>query len=806
MRTLLVKTFIIGGLLFNTSCGLIDGELLRPIGKIDSGSTSPDGNIVAPPAEVPADDGDSDGDGGSLLTTTKLNSYRPIWETNSVAVDSQGRKVYVGDFTKIAYHANGLVNLNENGSRNTNYNEGTGAYDSALRITSGAYQPDGNLIIAGRFTAFNGFTTNGIVRLKPDGMPDPSFAPTGTGFNSTYLWDMILQNDGKIVVTGNFTNYNGTLVGGIARLNTDGSLDTAFASNVGSGYVAANDLAIQTDGKILLGGAFDDFHGAANTRKIVRFNTNGTIDNTLNTGTGFNGSVAKILVLNSGQILVGGDFTDYNGTPVGSIVRLNSNGTLDTTFITPAFLNSEEIWEMAVQNDNKIIVGGTFTGTASNCLARLNEDGSHDATFDAGTTWDCDWAGDWISSINVRPNGQILVGGNKLTDFSYWNDGIGIFRLNADGSVDNSFQGSVTIGYEGVDEILDAPNGSLMVLGSFNWFGTKDVGNIYRETSTGTIDATFQTGTGFDNEVSNITILSDDSIIVGGGFTSYNGTPTRRIAKLLPDGTLDSSFNVGTGITAGGWPSDFAVQSDGKIIVAGWFTHYNGTPVNRIMRLNADGTLDPSFYVDMGTGVDNGINDIELLSDGSMILAGEFTTYNGNASGCLVKIDSSGKMDTAFSAGIGCNAETFAIEIQSDGKILAVGNFTKYQNIDYGKIIRLNPDGSPDTSFDVASGFGSGSTPYTLTLLANGKILVGGYFDEFNGVSSNGIVSLNSDGTVNSQFSSGLGFGLYGYVNSFLNISKDLVIAVGDFYTYQDEKSPYIALINTSDGSLHVQD
>jgi uncharacterized delta-60 repeat protein len=173
---------------------------------------------------------------------------------------------------------------------------------------------------------------------------------------------LAMQWDGKIIVGGQFTTYNWTTVNRIVRLNSNGTIDTNFA--IWSWFNnSVNALAIQWDGKIIVGGQFTTYSWTA-VNYIARLNTNGTLDASFNIWWWFSSSVYSLVVLGDGKILVGGNFSAYNGTNVNRIVRLNSDWTRDTSFTiwwwftttTYSFVNA-----LAVQGDGKVVVGWHFT-------------------------------------------------------------------------------------------------------------------------------------------------------------------------------------------------------------------------------------------------------------------------------------------------------------------------------------------------------------------------------------------------------------------------------------------------------------
>jgi uncharacterized delta-60 repeat protein len=312
------------------------------------------------------------------------------------------------------------------------------------------------------------------------------------------------------------------IVSGSALSSVSGTPNSAFIANIGTGFsTEVRAVKSQPDGKILVGGNFRLFNGTITVERIARLNADGTLDNTFNTGTGFDASVYSVDVQPDGKILVGGFFSSFNGTITARIARLNADGALDNTFNTGTGFSST-VNSFDVQPDGKILVGGGFTsfnGTSTvNRIARLNADGTLDNTFTTGTGFNSA-----VNSVDVQPDGKILVGGG----FS-----------------------------------------------SFN--GTSTVNRIARLNADGTLDNTFTTGTGFNTTVNSVDVQPDGKILVGGDFTSFNGTSTvNQIARLNADGTLDNTFTTGTGFNSA--VNSVDVQPDGKILVGGGFSSFNGT-------------------------------------------------------------------------------------------------------------------------------------------------------------------------------------------------------------------------------------
>ncbi len=360
------------------------------------------------------------------------------------------------------------------------------------------------------------------------GALDIDFA-AGAGANNT-VYSLAVQGDGKILIGGAFTTYNGTSRGCIARLNSDGSLDTSFAAGAGANGVVYS-IVPQSSGKILIAGSFTSYDGTPRGR-VARLNSDGSLDTSFAAGTGADGRIASIAVQSDGKIVIVGGFNAYNGTAATFIARLNSSdGSLDTTF---SAWTSGPIDAVAVQqSDGKILICGGFgkcNGVSQRCIARLNSDGSLDATLVSKA------AASEILSMAVQSNGKILIGG-YFTAYDSTSRGR-IARLNTDGS----------------------------------------------------LDTTFAFGVGANEGVYSIAVQSTSVlyILVGGIFTAYDSTSRGYVSRMTYlDGSLNAGFlTVGAG--ANGWVKSVAVQSDGRILIGGEFTTYNGTTRGHIARLWGD--------------------------------------------------------------------------------------------------------------------------------------------------------------------------------------------------------------------------
>jgi uncharacterized delta-60 repeat protein len=290
-------------------------------------------------------------------------------------------------------------------------------------------------------------------------------------------------------------------------------------------------------------------------------------------------------------------------------------------------------------------------------------------------------------------------------------------------------------------------DGKILIVGQFTSYNGTTINRIARLNTDGSLDINFNSGTGVFGGVNSIAIQEDGKILIGGIFSSYNGTATNRIARLNTDGSLDANFSTGTG--ANGGVNSIAIQPNGKILIGGGFTSYNGTAVSGFARLNSDGSLDTNFYP--GTGVGVGINSIALQADGKIIIGGLFASYNGNNLSCITRLNSDGSLDANFNAtGTGASGGLNSIAVQADGKILIGGNITSYNGLARNRIARLNSDGNLDATFNL-DGTGVNNIVHSMALQADGKILIGGTFTRYNGIVQNRVARLNSDGSSNEK-------------------------------------------------------
>ncbi|MET3028403.1 T9SS sorting signal type C domain-containing protein [Flavobacterium sp. UW10123] len=658
-----------------------------------------------------------------------------------------------------------LTRLNPDGSIDESFNIGTGFNG---KIYASYLQSDGKIILGGNFTSFNGINAGRIIRLNVDGSYDETFNTT-IGATTGIVYDIDSQSDGKIIIVGSFTKYNNTTVNRVARLLPNGLLDSTFLTGSGSALNITH-AKVLSDQKVLLTGNFIAFNGTS-ANHIIRLNSNGTFDSTFNCGVGFNDNVNAIALQSDGKMVLGGNFTLFNDTVANRIIRLNEDGTKDENFLIGTGFSREGVQTIKINKNGEIMVGGSFVGfyntTEVTRLIFLQPDGSIKPNFDIGSGP----ASASVLALEFDEEGSWFVGGS-FSVFNSQNQGR-LVKISTEGEQDISYLVS-GIGFDNsVLTILPLLNKKAIIGGNFKKFNGETASKITCLLENGKIDPVFNiTNVGSNGLIKTSGLQTDGKIILGGNFTKYNDLINNRIVRIFPNGEIDGSFGSGDGFNAQVYA--LAVQSDQKIIVGGAFTKYNGSPVNagRIIRILPDGTKDPDFIT--GFGADGIIESIVVQLDGKILVGGHFKKFNDVPSAGLVRLNSNGSIDENFGIGNGFDKYVYAIALQSDQKILVGGSFLTFNGTSQKRIIRLNIDGSFDRTFDVGAGFSKGDVRAIL-VQPDSRILVGGTFSgTYNTLPSSRLIRLLSSGSYDNTFTASLNNTLYA-----MNFTEDYKLVIG---------------------------
>jgi uncharacterized delta-60 repeat protein len=348
-----------------------------------------------------------------------------------------------------------------------------------------------------------------------------------------------------------------------------------------------------------------------------------------------------------------------------------------------------------------------------------------------------------VYSLDLFSDRTIVAGGN-FTSFN-GNTRNYVVKLNENGTDSNTFTRSFNNLLKAVH--VDS-SGKVVAGGLFTSYDGTPIGRITRINTDGTNDSGFSVGaTGFGSSVNTLDIASDGGIVVGGAFTSYKGVSgINRIAKVQSNGSQDTSFTTATGTGFNDEVTSVDIQSTQRIVVGGWFTTFDGTSQGRITRLEATGERDVSFNSG-GSGFNDKVEVVKILSSGKIMVGGIFTTFNGSSAQRIARLTSSGTNDS-FGKNIG-NGVVYAIAEDSSGNIYIGGSFTDFDGQIFNRIVKVSSGGVVDVTFDTNMGSGFNGTVYSIKVEPSGTLLIGGAFTTYNGLTYNRIVRLNSDGTVN---------------------------------------------------------
>ncbi len=594
-----------------------------------------------------------------VLLNSMVNNNKSY--ANAVTVQPDGKILYAGLFLSVERQPrNYIVRFNADGTLDSSFDSG-GTVDGY--INSIALQTDGKIIVAGKFSNVAGQPQQGIARLNADGSFDPTFRVSFTPNALIENTGIAIQTDGKIIFTGNFGQIAGQTRINFARVNTDGSLDTSFTAPANC---FGRRVAFQTDGKIIVNSSCGGSSG------ISRLNANGALDSSFTPGTGANGSVDAVVLQSDGKILVGGQFTTFNGLTRNGFARLNTNGSLDTAFNpnVPQFFESPSI---VIQSDGKILVARKLSGIGGTdkSVLRFNADGTTDSTFDApadGTTY----------AIAAAPDGTIYAGGLLATFQNFVLVQKPFLHFNSNGSIDFAF-----------DPYVTSPDDAAII--------------------------------------TNAVAQLDGKILVRGQLIQVNRQPRRLLARVNADGSLDTTFTLAANVTISDGTHDdnaLALQPDGKILING---NTSGGGFNRPIRLNADGSLDASFT---SPSVDLSVTKIALQADGKILVGGGFTSIGGQTRNGVARLNTNGSVDSFNPNFGGGNLFVGSLLVQPDGKIVVSGSFSSVNGTPRSANVRFNNDGTIDSTF-ANTNLGGGKY---LAIQPDGKLIVdeGGFIVRVN--------------------------------------------------------------------------
>lgn len=518
---------------------------------------------------------------------------------------------------------------------------------------------------------------------------------TSGGFNNS-VHAVKINQDNSIYVGGDFTQFKGeNTESKLIKLTPFGNIDYSFNAN----SYNRRALVIKTlaNGKILVGSAASSISLGG----LDMFNPDGTIDEEFNIGSGFNNDVNDFVIQGDGKIVVVGEFYQFNNSPVNKVIRLNSDGSLDTTF---NFSNSLTVpWDVPriecvkIDNYGRILIGGYFDGS----IFRLNNNGSIQAQFKPNNEF----------GLSIR---QIINGTEYLLPGT-------------------------------IEDILVTENDEIIGVGYFESYGNEsiEVNNIVRFSESASIDLNFLVNSGADLAIAQIEKADNNNYILMGSFNYFQDFPVSNLCMIDLSGNINTSFNAGNSY-------DSVIRSmsinNNIYAVGGEFEYYNGGYAGRIISSSTTGINQFSQE-----GFDYDVQGLFNNNNNALYVFGEFNQFNDQQVNGLVKLNEEGFSDESFNIGLGFNGLIKDLVVLPNEDIIAVGEFTSFNNISTNRIVKLHPDGSIDTSFQSVQGFDQ--APYDIELVdSENAVLISGSFNTYNNTQRKSIIKLNLDGSIATGF------------------------------------------------------
>lgn len=678
---------------------------------------------------------------------------------------------------------NGVVRLQSDGRLDPAFEPGPGA-DGEVRALARA--SDGRLYVGGAFSEFGGRQSPALVRLEPSGAMDPTFpAPDVQGTDRRSVEGLLVQPDGYVVVTGNFTHWNGQRAPSITRLDAEGVVDVDFTENLRpifggatittvtytnvngtlqavtnvtksyetlSRYGTMTATARRPDGRILVSGVV-----------FAELEADGHPN-----GESSEGAFAAWMALPDGEVLVASTTVKSGGGREVQVRRMRSGGDWPTLWeVTLAC--DELVTAVAVQEDGAMLLGGLFThlnGHRHEGLARLKPDGTIDAGFvarlgiDGGSSWEQPVRWDdrvWVAGIQVEPDGAIMVYGRF-----HHADGQpvpGFVRLHGGdrepappafgrGATDiAALEGQRTrIGFELASatdlragwyrdgQRLEGQNSPVLDFGSirlghsgmYQLRATNDAGVAESPlvrvsvdlgpTHPGSPDATFHTAlVGLSESTPGArewlagVASAGEMFHVFGGFESYDGHPTRHVARVHADGQVDPGFVMlrdDPRRSAIVYVTQWVPLSDGRHVAEVEYPLSMVPEFGRrteLIAVREDGSVDPGFVPAMRPhAATSRYGTLAATADGGLLMSGSLVeSSNPSERLNLVRLLADGSLDSEFRAQVHPTRSVHDILVQPDGRIVVwwVGG-TSDPGVEG---VRLMPDGTEDPSLQTGA-------------------------------------------------------------------------------------------------------
>ncbi|MFN8254918.1 MAG: T9SS type A sorting domain-containing protein [Bacteroidales bacterium] len=719
----------------------------------------------------------------NILNTSLINaqnvdqSFKPVIkgfpDISSIMVLPDGKFFIGGIISSIGNTpSKSVIKFNSDGTVDTTFQ--TSIYlSNPGKITSFTVDADNKVLIGAQQFMLNG--KEHIVRLNADGTFDNTFS-----CSLKEISHIECIANGKYIVTANNNLF---------RINNNGSIDFSFSAYSEPFGLYTGSFKVLDNEKILCAIHYTSLVYGCSFGKLVRLNSDGSLDSEFDSGTcedttGTDKLIYDIEIQTDGNILIGGNFKFYKGKIAKGIIRLKSNGEIDSSFncsISEIFDRSG-VTDLALCKENKIMLcGGCLEVPFSNKVLRLYDDGSMDSSFNIANikipiSTQFYFPSTYFPKMGVYDGRTYVIGAhlgfNEIKSF-------GILALDSVGQMINSFQPEIG-GNPIVNTVLRQGDGKLIIGGEFTQVDSFYINNIVRFNIDGSIDTTFlkNIGIGPDFEVKSIVQQSDSKLILGGVFSLVNNNYTGLLTRLNPDGSLDGSFKAniekmfeGEGI------NKIIVDSADQIIIGGVFGIVNGEERNSFAVLNPDGTLNSSISPDLlMSDYFIKISDMVYQSDKRLVLGGERITNTYNLYGFTTRLNKDGTIDDSFHKYVS-NYSIKSLAVIQDDKIVAGDLNIRYN--ESAHICQFNKNGEiiDSTTISFSPPFENSAEICTIEYPGGDQLIIGGSFRTVNGMDKPTLTKVSLNGDVDEFFK----YDIDGKVTKFIREDSTHIFVVGTF-------------------------
>ncbi|MBK6291230.1 MAG: T9SS type A sorting domain-containing protein [Ignavibacteria bacterium] len=658
---------------------------------------------------------------------------------------------------------------------------------------------DGSRFALGDFTLRASNQTTGIAKLDQNGQWVP-WLPVYSKSTGHYPFGLARQKSGRIVVGISKQEYGQTprFYTGILGFDENGVVDTDFSADSITGALLQV-LCIDSLDRILLGGVIRS-EPTRTQYACIRLTSEGKIDPSFQRLSMSDGSVNSIAIDSLGRIYIGGSFDTIGGIRRVGVARLNPNGDVDETFDVRLDSGSW-VTAVATQGGNGVLVQRRYShyGDTIPRLRRYSFQGFVDTTF--VTKFDY---GDLIS---IAPNGKLYTT-RQVQTRTLFVGRVELKRHLSNGEVDTTF----TMDELGEGSIYGISHDGSPTALAYGYLGIVDRVNhqgMFGFDSSGRIDHSVNVHKGLDGSVSTVEVTPRGSLIIGGTQASLD------TVVLGPSFTTDASGNLAEGYRQRTYPSEQLgyhsvaktyLQADGRLLALDVEekSMNPGPPrLSTLYRLLEDGTQDTTFIID--TNLLHSISAVHFDENGDVIIAGSFKYVHNLLRPGIARLNSEGAVYTSFNPGTGVKGFVYALAVQTDGKIIVGGSMNEYNGQSVKQVIRLFPDGTLDTSFKtpwtLTQGLNAGSwgTVTHIAIDSRNNVVIAGDYTHVDNAARGGILRLNSDGQLDSTFRSTER--IYLTLNDLIIDLDDRPLMAGRLYDHRTSiDSTHVARFN-SDGS-----